>query len=62
MKKIILGLAVLFVLAVTVSCKKKKKSDDGSDRCGEQEIKASTIPTVNTTDPPATGRRFPFTV
>jgi hypothetical protein len=61
MKKIILGLSVLFVFAVAVSCK-KKKGDDGSDRCGEQEIKVATIPAVNTIDPPAPGTSFPLVV
>jgi len=61
MKKIILGLSVLLVLAVTVSCKKKK--DDGSgDRCGEKEIKASTTPANGTIDPPQPGTSFPLIV
>jgi hypothetical protein len=60
MKKIILGLAVLFVLTVTESCKKKKDGNDGG--CGEQAIKATTIPAVNTVDPPAPGPNFPLVV
>ncbi|OQP50583.1 hypothetical protein A4H97_01720 [Niastella yeongjuensis] len=60
MKKIILGLAVLFVLAVTVSCKKKKEGNEGG--CGEQAIKATTNPAVNTVDPPAPGTDFPLVV
>jgi hypothetical protein len=60
MKKIILGLAVLFVLTATESCKKKKDGNDGG--CGEQAIKASTIPAVNTVDPPAPGTSFPLVV
>jgi len=60
MKKIILGLAVLFVLAVTVSCKKKKDGNQGG--CGEQAIKVSTIPAINTVDPPAPGTSFPLVV
>ena len=60
MKKIILGLAVLFILAVTVSCKKKKDGNQGG--CGEQAIKVSTIPAVNTVDPPAPGTSFPLVV
>jgi hypothetical protein len=61
MKKIILGLFVLFAFAVTVSCK-KKKGDDGNDRCGEQEIKASTTPKEGTIDPPQPGTSFPLIV
>ena len=60
MKKIILGLAVLFVLTVTESCKKKKDGNEGG--CGEQAIKASTIPAVGTVDPPAPGPNFPLVV
>lgn len=62
MKKFILfGLAVLLVLAVTVSCK-KKKDGGGNDRCGETEIKVLTIPAVGTVDPPAPGTTFPLVV
>jgi hypothetical protein len=61
MKKIILGLSVLVVFALSISCK-KKKGDDGGDRCGEQEIKVATIPAVNTIDPPAPGTSFPLVV
>ena len=62
MKKVILfGLAVLLVLTVTVSCKKKK--DGGSnDRCGETEIKVLTIPNTGTVDPPQPGTSFPLIV
>jgi hypothetical protein len=61
MKKIILvGLAAFLVLAVAVSCKKKK--DSNNDRCGEAEIKAVTIPANGTTDPPAPGTTFPLIV
>jgi hypothetical protein len=61
MKKIILfGLAVLFVLAVTISCKKKK--DGGTDRCGETEVKVLTIPANGTVDPPSPGSTFPLIV
>jgi hypothetical protein len=60
MKKIILGLAVLFILTVTESCKKKKDGNDGG--CGEQAIKASTIPAVGTVDPPTLGPDFPLVV
>jgi len=60
MKKIILGLAVLFVLAVSVSCKKKKDGNDGG--CGEQAVKAVTIPATGTVDPPAPGTSFPLIV
>lgn len=60
MKKVILlGLAVLLVISVTVSCKKKK---DGVDRCGEIEIKVATIPASGTVDPPAPGPTFPLVV
>ena len=60
MKKIILGLAVLFILAVTVSCKKKKDGNEGG--CGEQAVKATTIPATGTVDPPAPGTEFPLVV
>lgn len=60
MKKIILGLSVLLVFAVSISCKKKK--DGGGDRCGEQEIKVSTIPANGTIDPPQPGTSFPLVV
>jgi hypothetical protein len=60
MKKIILGLSVLLVFAVTVSCKKKK--DGGGDRCGEQEIKVTTTPANGVTDPPQPGTDFPMYV
>ncbi len=60
MKKIILGLSVLLVLAVTVSCKKKKDSNEGG--CGEQAIKVTTSPAINTVDPPAPGTVFPLVV
>lgn len=60
MKKIILGLSVLVVLAVTVSCKKKKDGNEGG--CGEQAIKVTTSPAVNTVDPPAPGTDFPLIV
>jgi hypothetical protein len=60
MKKIILGLSVLFVLAVTVSCKKKKDGNEGG--CGEQAIKVTTSPAINTVDPPAPGTDFPLVV
>jgi hypothetical protein len=60
MKKIILGLAVLFILAVTVSCKKKKDGNEGG--CGEQKIKVTTIPATGTVDPPAPGTDFPLVV
>jgi hypothetical protein len=61
MKKITLvGLAVLLVLSVVVSCKKKKSGDEGG--CGEQKIKVTTIPAINTVDPPAPGTNFPLVV
>lgn len=61
MKKVILfGLSLLLVLTVTESCKKKK--DGGNDRCGEQEIKVTTIPANGTVDPPAPGTSFPLVV
>jgi hypothetical protein len=61
MKKVILfGLALILVLAITESCKKKK--DGGNDRCGEQEIKVATIPANGTVDPPAPGTSFPLIV
>ena len=61
MKKITLvGLAVLLVLSVFVSCKKKKSGDEGG--CGEQKIKVTTIPAINTVDPPAPGTNFPLVV
>jgi hypothetical protein len=62
MKKIILlGLALLLVLAVTESCK-KKKDDNNNNRCGETEIKAVTSPASGTTDPPGLGPDFPLVV
>jgi hypothetical protein len=62
MKKIILfGLAVLLLLTVTVSCKKKKDAGN-NDRCGETEIKVATIPANGTVDPPAPGSTFPLIV
>jgi hypothetical protein len=61
MKKVILfGLAVLLVLAVTESCKKKK--DGGTGGCGEVAVKASTIPNSGTVDPPQPGTSFPLIV
>lgn len=61
MKNLILGLSVLFVFAVSVSCKKKK--DDGSSgRCGEQEIKVTTTPANNVIDPAQPGTDFPLYV
>jgi hypothetical protein len=61
MKKIILlGLGVLLVLSAVVSCKKKKNGDEGG--CGEQKIKVTTIPAVNTVDPPSPGANFPLVV
>jgi hypothetical protein len=61
MKKIILlGLAVLLVIAGAVSCKKKKNGNEGG--CGEQAIKVTTIPAINTVDPPAPGTDFPLVV
>jgi hypothetical protein len=60
MKNLILGLSVLFVLAVSVSCKKKK--DDNNSRCGEQEIKVTTSPANGTTDPAQPGTTFPLYV
>jgi hypothetical protein len=60
MKKIILALAVLFVLTASESCKKKKDGNEGG--CGEQAIKASTIPAIGTVDPPAPGTSFPLVV
>jgi len=61
MKKIILlGLAVLLVIAAAVSCKKKKDGNQGG--CGEQAIKVATIPAVNTVDPPSPGTNFPLVV
>jgi hypothetical protein len=60
MKKVILGFAVLFVLAVSVSCKKKKDGNEGG--CGEQAIKATTIPATGTVDPPSPGKDFPLVV
>ncbi|THU41783.1 hypothetical protein FAM09_06690 [Niastella caeni] len=62
MKKIILfGLAV-FLIAVAVSCKKKKGDDGSNSRCGETEIKVATIPATGTVDPPAPGTSFPLVV
>lgn len=61
MKKLILGLSVLFVLAAVVSCKKKKE-DNNNTRCGEQEIKVNTTPAINTTDPAQPGTDFPLYV
>lgn len=61
MKKVILvGLALILVLAVTESCKKKK--DGGSGACGEVAVKASTIPNSGTVDPPQPGTSFPLIV
>ncbi|MBO9199880.1 MULTISPECIES: hypothetical protein [Niastella] len=60
MKKIILGLAVLLVFAVSESCKKKKDGNEGG--CGEQAIKVATMPAINTVDPPAPGTSFPLIV
>lgn len=61
MKKIILfGLALIFVLAATESCKKKK--DGGTGGCGEPAVKASTIPNSGTVDPPQPGTSFPLIV
>jgi hypothetical protein len=60
MKKLILGLSVLFVFAVSVSCKKKK--DDNNTRCGEQEIKVTTTPANGTIDPAQPGSTFPLYV
>lgn len=61
MKKIILfGLASILALTVTVGCKKKK--DEGNNRCGETEIKVTTIPANGTIDPPAPGTTFPLVV
>lgn len=62
MKKIILfGLASILALTVTVGCK-KKKDDGANNRCGESEIKVTTIPANGTIDPPAPGTSFPLVV
>ncbi|WP_205508251.1 hypothetical protein [Longitalea arenae] len=62
MKKIVLfGLATILALTVTVGCK-KKKDDGGNNRCGESEIKVTTIPANGTIDPPAPGTSFPLVV
>ncbi|HEX6429180.1 MAG TPA: hypothetical protein VF008_15895 [Niastella sp.] len=63
MKKIILlGLTVFLVLAVTISCKKKKDGGN-NDRCGETEIKVITIPANGTVDPPSpASTSFPLVV
>jgi hypothetical protein len=60
MKNLILGLSVLFVFAVSVSCKKKK--DDNNSRCGEQEIKVTTSPANGVIDPAQPGADFPLYV
>jgi hypothetical protein len=61
MKNLILGLSVLFVFAVSVSCK-KKKDDANSGRCGEQEIKVTTSPANGVIDPAQPGTDFPLYV
>jgi hypothetical protein len=60
MKNLILGLSVLFVLAASVSCKKKK--DNNNNRCGEQELKVTTSPANGVTDPAQPGTSFPLYV
>jgi hypothetical protein len=61
MKNLILGLSVLFVLAASVSCKKKKDGNN-NNRCGEQELKVTTSPANGVTDPPLPGPSFPLHV
>lgn len=56
MKNLILGLSFLLVLAVSVSCKKKK--DDNSTKCGELEIKVNTTPANGANDAPQPGTDF----
>ncbi|MCS3798366.1 hypothetical protein [Niastella sp. OAS944] len=56
MKNLILGLSFLFVLAVSVSCKKKK--DDNNTKCGEQELKVATTPANGANDAAQPGTDF----
>lgn len=60
MKNLILGLSFLFVLAVSVSCKKKK--DDNNPKCGELELKVATTPANGANDAAQPGTDFPLYV
>jgi hypothetical protein len=58
MKKTILFGLTVFMLAVTISCKKNKDKDG----CGETALKVTTSPADGTVDPPAPGTSFPLVV
>lgn len=58
MKKTILFGLTVFMLAVTISCKKNKDKNG----CGETPLKVSTSPADGTVDPPAPGTSFPLVV